>query len=225
MKASLFWVPPLGAFAIRALGKTWRIRTLGDEHLVAAREVSENVVYAVWHGRMLPFAYTHRGKGVHVLASEHKDGELLGRTIRHLGFGQLRGSSTRGGTKALLGLTDVNRAGSDVGLTVDGPRGPRFQVKPGVVEVAKLTGAAIVPLASGSRNHRTFSSWDAFELPSPFTRVVVAYGAPVIVPGDADRDVLEVKRREVEETLRRITEACDREAESRGHLSPTTGRR
>lgn len=209
MKLSLALLPPVGAGIIRALGATWRIRIEGEEHLADARRTSPRVVYAVWHGRMLPFAYTHRGQRIHVLASEHHDGELLGRTIRFLGFGQVRGSSTRGGTKGLMALTEANRAGYDVGLTVDGPRGPRFEVKSGVVDVAKLTGAAIVPIASGSRRHRTFASWDRFELPMPFTRVVVAYGAPVVVPTDAERDVLEAKRREVEDTLRRITDTCD----------------
>jgi lysophospholipid acyltransferase (LPLAT)-like uncharacterized protein len=212
MKLSLVFIPPLGAFVIRVLGTTWRIRIEGEEHLADARRVSTRVVYAVWHGRMLPFAFTHRARRVHVLASEHHDGELLGRTIRYLGFGQVRGSSTRGGTKGLLALTEAHRAGFDVGLTVDGPRGPRFVVKSGVVDVAKLTGAVIVPIASGSRRHHTFASWDAFELPLPFTRVVVAYGAPIVVPDDADRDVLEAKRREVEETLRGITDACDSQA-------------
>jgi lysophospholipid acyltransferase (LPLAT)-like uncharacterized protein len=212
MKVSLALLPPLGAALIRALGATWRVRILGEEHLAGARRVSPRVVYAVWHGRMLPFAFTHRARRVHVLASEHHDGELLGRTIRYLGFGQVRGSSTRGGTKGLMALTEANRNGYDVGLTVDGPRGPRLVVKSGVVDVAKLTGAAIVPIASGSRRHRTFASWDAFELPWPLTRVVVAYGPPVVVPGDADREVLEAKRREVEDTLHRITEACDRAA-------------
>lgn len=215
MKLSLVLVPPLGAAVIGALGATWHVQIEGEEHLAAARRASGPVIFAVWHGRMLPFAFTHRARRIHVLASEHHDGELLGRTIRYLGFGRVRGSSTRGGTKALMALTEANRAGHDVGLTVDGPRGPRFEVKPGVVEVAKLTGAPIVPIAAGSRRHRTFASWDGFELPLPFTRVVVSYGAPVVVPGDADRDTLEAKRREVEVTLHRLTAACDRSSAAR----------
>ncbi len=212
MKASLTIVPPIGAVVIRALAVTWRLRVRGREHVDEARRIHDRIVFAFWHGRMLPLAYLHRGEGARVLASEHHDGELLGRTIGYLGFGHVRGSSTRGGTKAILGLADAVRAGYDIGLTVDGPRGPRYQVKPGVVELAKLTGAAIVPVTTGSRRHKTFASWDAFELPAPFTRVVVEYGAPIRVPQDADRAAQDEKRRDVEESLRRITESCDRDA-------------
>ncbi len=212
MKASLVVVPPVGAAVIRALGATWRFGVRGREHLEEARRVHECIVFAFWHGRMLPLAYLHRGGHAHILASEHHDGELLGRTIRLLGFGHVRGSSTRGGTKAIMALAEAVHAGYDVGLTVDGPRGPRYQVKPGVVEVAKLTGAAIVPVTTASRHHKTFASWDAFELPAPFARVEVEYGAPIRVPAGCDRADQEEKRREVEASLIRITESCDRAA-------------
>jgi len=211
MNASMIFIPPLGATVIRVLAATWRFRIVGYQHLDAARTVGKPVVYAFWHGRLLPLAYLHRGEGARVLASEHKDGELLGRTIRYLGLDYVRGSSTRGGTKAILALVDAFRAGHNVALTVDGPRGPRFEVKPGVIEVAKLTGGAIVPVASASRRHRTFSSWDAFELPAPFTRVYVAYGEPLRVAPDAGRDAQESARAVLESRLRALTEACDRE--------------
>ncbi|HEU4929950.1 MAG TPA: lysophospholipid acyltransferase family protein [Candidatus Krumholzibacteria bacterium] len=209
MKWSLVIVPPIGAAVIRAIAATWRYSIRGREHLDAAREQHPRVVYAFWHGRLLPLAYLHRGTEARVLASEHHDGEMLARTIRYLGLGHVKGSSTRGGTKAILGLADAVRAGYDVALTVDGPRGPRFQVKPGVVEVAKLTGVSIVPVTAASRRHRTFRSWDAFELPRPFTRVLVEYGPPVRVAADAGREAQEAARVELEAVLRRMTEACD----------------
>jgi len=211
MKASLVVVPPLGALIIRTLASTWRIRSRGQENLQRARETHPQLVYAFWHGRLLPMLYTHRGTSARVLASEHHDGELLGRTIRHLGLDYVRGSSTRGGTKAILSLVDTVRAGYDVALTVDGPRGPRYQVKPGIVEVAKLAGVAIVPVTSASRHHRTFRSWDAFELPRPFTRVLIEYGTPITVAPDAGREALEDTRVQLEAVLRRMTEACDRD--------------
>ncbi len=211
MKASLVVVPPLGAAVIRVLASTWRFDVRGREHIDEARRMGKQIVFAFWHGRLLPLAYLHRGENAHVLASEHHDGELLGRTIRYLGFGHVRGSSTRGGTKAILGLADAWRAGFDVALTVDGPRGPRFEVKPGVIEVAKVTGGAIIPVTTASRRHRVFDSWDAFQLPAPFTRVLVAYGPPLRVPADADREAQEATRRELEASLRDLTDACDRD--------------
>ena len=212
MKASLIVVPPIGAAVIGALGATWRFRVRGRENVEEARRAHDRIVFAFWHGRMLPLVYLHRGQDARVLASEHHDGELIARTLRFLGYRQVRGSSTRGGTKAILGLADAVHAGHDIGITVDGPRGPRYQVKPGVVELAKLTGAAVVPVTSASRRHKTFASWDAFELPSPFTRVEIEYGAPIRVAPDADRPEQEEKRREVEASLARITASCDRAA-------------
>lgn len=208
----MWLVAPAGATLIRCLGWSWRIDVRAREHLEAARRVGPAVIFAFWHGRLLALSYAHRNENIHVLASEHRDGEMLGRTIRFLGYGHVRGSSTRGGTRALTELADVVRRGVDVGLTVDGPRGPRFVAKAGAVEVARRTGAAIIPLTSASRSHKTFSSWDAFELPRPLTRVVVRYGPPIVVPPDADREAQEAARLELERTLLAITREADREA-------------
>jgi hypothetical protein len=208
----MWLVANTGAAVIRVLGVSWRIRIEEEERLERARTLSPHVLFVAWHGRLLPLSFTHRGRHIHVLASEHTDGEMLGQTIRRLGFGHVRGSSTRGGTRALFELVEKVRAGFDVGITVDGPRGPRGVVKTGVVEVARQTGAIIVPITAGSSRRRVFTSWDAFELPAPFARVVVRYGDPVTVAPDADRDVVETARLEVERTLTRITEEADRSA-------------
>lgn len=212
MSARMNVAAAAGSTVIRALGATWRIRSLDEEHLVAARRRSPQLIFAFWHGRLLPLSYLYRGSGARILASRHEDGELLGRTVRRLGFGHVRGSSTRGGSRAILELVEELRAGHDLGLTVDGPRGPRHVVKPGVVQIAKITGSAIIPITTASRRHRTFASWDAFELPYPWTRVVVRYGPAVIVPADADRDTMEAKRLELERALAAITSEADRDA-------------
>jgi lysophospholipid acyltransferase (LPLAT)-like uncharacterized protein len=208
----MWLVANVGAGVIRLLGATWRIRVEGEDALDRARAHSPRVIFVFWHGRLLPLSFTHRNRRVHVLASEHTDGEMLGQTIRRLGFGHVRGSSTRGGTRALLELAEKVRSGFDVGVTVDGPRGPRGVVKPGVVDVARQTGAAIVPITTASSRRRVFSSWDAFELPAPFARVVVRYGEPVMVEPDADRNVVDARRLDVERELARITEEADRSA-------------
>lgn len=199
-----------GAAVIRALGVTWRMSVF-DEHLLdAARERSPHVVFAVWHGRLLPLAFKHRNRHIHVLASEHADGEMLGQVIRRLGFGHVRGSSTRGGARAIRELARKVEAGFDVGLTVDGPRGPRHVAKSGAVEVARLSGAHIVPITTSSTRHKKFASWDSFELPAPFARVHVRYGQSIFVPGEADPEVVERKRIELEQILLEITDECDR---------------
>lgn len=209
MSAKTTLIPFVGGLVIRLLGGTWRIRVEDAQYLEQARAFSKNVILAIWHGRLLTLSYSHRNLSIQVLASEHEDGELIGRTIQRLGFGHVRGSSTRGGARAIRALVRKIQAGYDVGLTVDGPRGPVLKVKPGVVEVARLSGAAIVPLTAGSGKRKIFSSWDSFELPAPFTEVSVRYGEPVIVPGDADETTLEEKRLVLESTLVKITRKCD----------------
>ncbi len=200
----------LGAVLIRILGLTWRIEWRGLEHLERARELSAQVVFAFWHGRLLVLSYTHRGRAIQVLASEHPDGDLMGRTIRWLGFGHLKGSSTRGGAKALRDLSRVLREGLDVGLTVDGPKGPRGSVQQGAIELSRMTGSAVIPVSNSSRPRRLFRSWDAFQLPMPFARIVVSYGEPFIVPSGAGEDERERSRERLEDGLGRLTAELDR---------------
>jgi len=199
----------LGAGFIRALGRTWRIRVADERYVTAVRSCSPNLIFAFWHGRMLPLSYAYQRLAIHVLASEHYDGELMGQTIRRLGFGHVRGSSTRGGSRGLRQMVAKLAEGYDLGITVDGPRGPRYVVKPGPVEMAKLSGSAVAPVTTGSKSHWVSSSWDAFELPKPFTDVEVRFGRPVFVPADADGDTLQSKRLEIESILQTITRVTD----------------
>lgn len=205
-----------GASLIRALGKTWRFRITDEKYMDQGEKLAPASIYAFWHGRILPLVYHYRDRDrpVHVLASIHRDGELTGRTIGFLGFGHVRGSSTRRGARAIREMVALAEAGNDLGLTVDGPVGPRGVVKPGLIEIAKLTGVPIVPVATGSRHHWTFRSWDAFEFPKPFTRVGVWFAPPVLVSADATSEDLEEKRLEVERSLRHITELNDRDLRS-----------
>lgn len=202
----------LAALVIRLLGCSWRFRASGEHYVDEARRYAPQAVFAFWHGRMLPLSYGYRNRSIHVLASEHADGELMGQTIRRLGFGHVRGSSTRGGARAIRELVSKLDEGFDLGLTVDGPKGPKYTVKPGPLEIAKLSGAPVVPVAVSSRSRWVFSSWDAFELPKPFTAVYVRFGPPIFVAGDADAGTLETKRVELERSLRDLTELNDREA-------------
>lgn len=202
----------LGALAIRLAGCTWRFRYVDAHYVDEARRLAPCLIFAFWHGRMLPLSYAYRNRSVHVLASEHRDGELMGRTIRRLGFGHVRGSSTRGGARAIRELVSKLEEGYDLGITVDGPKGPRYTVKPGPLEISKLSGSPVVPVTAASSSRWVASSWDAFEVPKPFSPVLVRFGPPVLVPGDADEDLLEAKRVELERTLREITHLDDRDA-------------
>jgi lysophospholipid acyltransferase (LPLAT)-like uncharacterized protein len=202
----------LASLLIRIIGCTWRFRVIDEKHYDEARRRAPHSIYVFWHGRMLPLSYGYRNRRIHVLASEHRDGELMGRTIRRLGFGHVRGSSTRGGARAVREMVAKLEEGFDLGITVDGPRGPRYTVKPGPFEVAKLSGAPVVPATTSSKSHWVASSWDAFEFPKPFTKVLVRFGPPQWVSADAGPEELEKCRAEIERTLREITEENDRHA-------------
>ncbi len=195
----------LGAGVIRILGRTWRLRVVAEHRVDAARKIAPQIIFTFWHGRMLVPSYTHRDSAIQVLASQHRDGELMGQTIRRLGFGHVRGSSTRGGTQAIRDLVSKLREGCDLALTVDGPTGPRHVFKSGPLEIAKLSGCTIVPAAISSRRHWQLSSWDAFQIPHPFSRVQIMFGAPVWVPADATPEALEERRQEIEQALRQLT--------------------
>jgi lysophospholipid acyltransferase (LPLAT)-like uncharacterized protein len=205
-----------GSLVVRALGATWRLEWRGLEHLEAARGMSPNVVFAFWHGRLLVLSYSHRNRRIQVLASEHPDGDLMGRIIARLGFGHLRGSTTRGGARAIRDLSRSLRGGLDVGLTVDGPRGPRGVVQQGAIELGRLTGSAIVPVTNTARPRRIVGSWDRFQLPHPFAAVAIAYGEPIFVPHGARREERERYRRLLEERLGALTTDLDVAFEYRG---------
>ncbi len=206
-----------GSIAIRGIGATWRIETRGSEHLEAARKIAPQVILTCWHGRLLVLSYTHRNQSVQVLASEHEDGDLMGRTITWLGFGHVRGSTSRGGARALRELSSLLEDGLDVGLTIDGPRGPRGVVQQGAVELSRITGSVIVPISNSSRPRHLFGSWDRFQLPHPFSRIVVAYGEPFVVPPDAGKQEREGLRLDLQKTLERMTRELDEEL---GYIGP-----
>lgn len=192
----------LGPLLIRALGSTWRveIRPRGVEE--ARRRRGERVIYAFWHGRMLVPAYTHRGQGIAILISRHRDGEYIARPVARLGFKPVRGSTTRGGAAALReSLRRANAGNCHLAFTPDGPRGPRYRVQPGVIWAASRTGLPIVPAAVEAERAWVLGSWDEFTIPKPFSRVTILEGAPIPIPPDLTPAALEHHRLALEETL------------------------
>ena len=140
-------LPPLGAAAIRSVARSMRCETRGHEALDALYREGRNIILAFWHAQQLMIPIGYRGTGSHVLISRHGDGEIIARIIARFGHEAIRGSSTRGGAGALRSLIKFGRSGRDIGITPDGPRGPRQVAKLGVIHLAKATGLPIVPLA------------------------------------------------------------------------------
>ncbi len=203
----------LGRGLVRALGATLRVREIRSAGVDALWRERRPVIYAAWHGRILLLPYLYGRRGVHVLASRSRDGELLSRFVQGFGVAVVRGSSSRGGGRALLALARLVRERQVEALLVpDGPRGPREVARPGAVLLARLTGAPLVPVGVGAWPRRVLRSWDAFVVPRPFGRAVVVFGEPIVVPAAADRPAIEAKREELETALRRVTAAADRAA-------------
>lgn len=170
------WLVRVGAVVIRALAATWRIRVIGDAGLRGERAAKRPIIIVLWHGQMLPLLYQHRGEGVSILISEHRDGELIARIAASFGHRSVRGSTTRGAGRALLGLVREVEQGHDIAVTPDGPRGPARSFAPGALAVAQRTGAAIIPATVGAARAWRLRSWDRFLIPHPFSRVVISYG-------------------------------------------------
>lgn len=149
--------PPLVASFIRALGRTMRIDTVHGEAVAERWREGRSSIIAFWHGRqlMLPLA-TYGGRGLDILISRHRDGELISQAMRSFGFASVRGSTTRGGSAALKGLIERGRAGRDLAVTPDGPKGPRQVAQPGVILLAKTTGLPIFPLTFGASKKKFF---------------------------------------------------------------------
>lgn len=199
----------IGSLFMRLIGATWRIRWEGLDNYDRARKLSGNIIFVSWHGRLLVLSYTHRKRDIQVLASEHYDGDLMGKTIERLGFGHLKGSSRRGGARALRELSGVLKKGMDVGLTVDGPKGPRGVLQQGAVELARMTGKAVLPVTNTASRRFILGSWDRFQIPLPFSKVVVAYGEPFTVDSSAGQLERDRIRADVGETLNSMTSILD----------------
>jgi lysophospholipid acyltransferase (LPLAT)-like uncharacterized protein len=191
----------VGAGLLGSLFATVRERRVEAEHYLRLRAEGTPIIFVFWHAHTLPLAWCHRNEGIVTLVSDHGDGEALVRLIRHWGFGAVRGSSTRGATKALKGLIRAARAGKDLALTPDGPRGPARAFKPGALAVAQATGLPVVPLAAGASGAWRVGSWDRSLIPHPFSRLCVAYGPPRTVPAHMDRTALESLARELGQEL------------------------
>jgi lysophospholipid acyltransferase (LPLAT)-like uncharacterized protein len=211
----------LAAGYLRLLHRTGRWRVEGDAEATALIRDGVPCIGAFWHGRLIMAVWIWRAMLVragrdpatraHLLASTHGDARLIAETMAHLGHGSVSGSSRRGGAGALLELRRILVAdGGCVCLTPDGPRGPRMRAQPGVVHLARVTGAPVIPMAFAASNQRLLGSWDRFALPLPFARGVLAWGAPLRVPADADDDALERARRLLEDRLNALTAEVDR---------------
>jgi lysophospholipid acyltransferase (LPLAT)-like uncharacterized protein len=215
------WVGLIGSRVIGALGRTWRTRVIGAEHVDACRASGKGFIYAFWHGMLLPLAYLKRGEGAIVLVSLHRDGEYITQVIHRQGYGTVRGSTSRGGFRSLVEMARLGRQGKALGFTPDGPRGPRHRAQPGVLLCAQRAAVPIVPTAASAYPRKLLSSWDRFMIPAPFARVVLVFGEPWYVPEGLTGDALIAQGApQLEAALMAVTERSEREVCAWAGASP-----
>jgi lysophospholipid acyltransferase (LPLAT)-like uncharacterized protein len=196
----------LGYPFINALGHTLRWRVEGLHHLEAIHAAGRQPVMAFWHGRILPATFYFRRRGIVVITSENFDGEWIARIIERFGYGTARGSTSRGGRKAMLQMVRDMKAGRAAGFTLDGPRGPARVAQAGAVWLARATGNPVLPFHLEASSHWSLRSWDRTQIPKPFSTVALVIGEPMDVPKDATEDELARARGELEARLSTLEE-------------------
>lgn len=199
----------VGWVLIQLLARTWRWKVFGYEHFRKLEEQKVPLIYAFWHGRILPATFFWRKRGIVVLTSENQDGEYIAHIIHRFGYGSSRGSTSRSAIKGTMGLLRTLKQGFPVAFTVDGPRGPRYRVQQGVTWLASYAQYPILPFHIEAHPAKILSSWDEFQIPLPFSTVRVDIAEPLFLDKKLPEEDLESKRQELEQTLNRLREEAE----------------
>jgi len=200
----LFLGPILAAWIYKLLSATCRAERWYEERLQQVFDEHGHAIFALYHETTGLMLWMHRGRNYHSTASYSYDGELAARMVARFGNETVRGSSSAGGSMALGEMEKALKQVPVVGLTVDGPRGPRHEVKPGVAVLAARSGIPIVPVSCAIDACWRLRSWDRFTIPKPFSRLVCAYGHPIPPPPDTSRESVEAARQAVETQLKAL---------------------
>jgi len=185
----------------KVIGMTLRFEIDGIDHMRAGTPGHGSPILCFWHDRIVSSTYFFRDRGIVVMSSISFDAEYTARCIQRFGFGVIKGSSTRGGTRALVEMIRLMKEGIPTAFTIDGPKGPRYQVKPGPALLAKRTGHPMIPFTIETKGSRSLNTWDKLQIPTPFSRARVFFGEPIFVDADADDNELEVKTLSLQNAL------------------------
>jgi lysophospholipid acyltransferase (LPLAT)-like uncharacterized protein len=197
-------ISAIGVPFIEALGGTYTWRERGREVLDEIARQGRQPIFAFWHGRILAATLYFRDRGIVVITSENFDGEWIARIIRRFGYDTARGSTSRGGARALAQLRRTMREGRPAAFTIDGPRGPARVAQPGAIWLASATGQPVVPFHIEAGSFWTVNSWDRHQVPKPGSAVAIAIGDLIDVPPSADAATIEQYRIELEDALARL---------------------
>ncbi len=195
---------------IRGLGSSLRIHQIDAHNIEAARDERGHLLFACLHGRMFLPVWHHRKEHATTLVSQSRDGEIVARLVHRIGHNTVRGSSTRGGREGLRAMVEAGKSNS-IAMMVDGPRGPREDPKMGTIALARLTGMSILPTVGSASASWEFGSWDAFQLPKPYSRGFILYGEPLVVAKSTKgEEAMEQVRLELKRRLIELRKRADR---------------
>ena len=186
--------------------KTWRYETINRQAYDKVRKEGKKVVMAIWHDQLLPCTFFHRNEGMTTIASDSKDGSMITYALHKWGFHVARGSSTRGGIKAALKAVKLSRDNNTpCAVTVDGPKGPRHEVKNGAVFIAKKLDHVILSGLMSCKKYKRFASWDKFVLPMPFSKITITYSDPIYVSESTENEDIENDRENLQKQMTELT--------------------
>lgn len=208
--AAQYIIPPIGFLLIYLIGLTCREEVINKQSAERVSLGGEIPIYTFWHQHIVYMTHYFRWQKMSALVSPSPDGEIIAHILRLFGVRIIWGSTFKNPIKALLNLRKQIKNQKSVAIIADGSRGPAFKAQDGAIKIALLTGAPVIPIAYGCKRKTLFKSWDRLILPHPFTRTVVIYGDPIYVPKGAGKEVIGEKRREVEESLNKITAEADK---------------
>lgn len=202
-------IPLLVSWLLRLLRATYRVQVIGGEHLERLTREKQPFILGIWHENVIFSPVLYRNRNIAVVVSASDDGELITRVVQRFGNTTVRGSSTRGGRKALQDLREHIRAGGSGAITPDGPVGPPLKMKPGLVAAAQATGAVILPAHyDADRYWLLHKTWDQTRIPKPFSRLFVRFGNPISVSPDLKPEAFETLSAGVEAALLANRETC-----------------
>jgi len=195
----------IGFSIVKIISSTYRIRVIKPEIELDVLKRGQVPIYALWHQRLFPgINFIAKRKPISIMISQSKDGELISRIVNQFGWHPVRGSSSRGGKRALRELYTLAKKGCKIAHIVDGPRGPLGVVKPGLLIISRVSGMPIIPIIASAEKKWVFNSWDRFIVPKPFSRVIIRFGDEINVPKNLKGAAFEKKRFSIEETLKKL---------------------
>ena len=206
-------VSALAASYLRLVWVTNRFDTRRLEPVRDLMAAGQPLIFCFWHGRLIPnIICWHEPRVLHILSTPHRDGRIAARTYNRFGIQTIWGSTKKGGTEAVRAIIKVLKAGGVIGITPDGPKGPCQRMQKSALDMARMTGARLVPVATSTTRAKWLRTWDRMLFPLPFGRLVLAFGEPMDIPRKAEDAVYEDLRRTFEDRMntlaREVDDAC-----------------